>query len=31
MDQGGGTMITYMPTQAATTDTTLLSNPQHPA
>jgi large repetitive protein len=31
VDQGGGTIITYSPTQAVTTDPTLLSNPQHTA
>jgi hypothetical protein len=30
-DQGGGTIITYTPTQTGTTDPTLLSNPQHTA
>jgi large repetitive protein len=30
-DQGGGTIITYTPTQASITDPTLLSNPQHTA
>jgi hypothetical protein len=28
-DQGGGTIVTYTPTQAGTTDPTLLTNPQH--